>query len=139
MLAISWASFLAAILIVQLLDIGFCIAGLSAFMYTAAYVPLLYSTFLEDSKDVVEDKILKGTIDRETDPLLYYTNQLKISDGEDKVANVKLIDFEELKFGPKIGVGGYGEVFRGKWRKLDVAIKRIFKVVMSLFVDVLFL
>lgn len=48
-------------------------------------------------------------------------------DGGKNVPHIKLIDFEDLKFGNKIGVGGYGEVFRGRWNKLDVAIKRIFK------------
>lgn len=32
----------------------------------------------------------------------------------------------------KIGVGGYGEVFRGRWKLLDVAIKRIFRVLLPL-------
>lgn len=43
---------------------------------------------------------IKGTIDKETDPLLYYTNQLKHS--ADGVPHVKLIEFEDLKFGPKV-------------------------------------
>jgi len=37
------------------------------------------------------------------------------------------LNFSDLKFGPKIGVGGYGEVSLGRWQHTDVAIKRIFQ------------
>lgn len=33
------------------------------------------------------------------------------------------IDFHELQFGPRIGRGAYGEVFRGLYRETEVAIK----------------
>lgn len=36
------------------------------------------------------------------------------------------IDPSELQFGPRIGMGSYGEVFRGSWRQTDIAIKRLF-------------
>lgn len=32
---------------------------------------------------------------------------------------------EELKVGPRIGIGSYGEVHRGVWRYTDVAVKRL--------------
>jgi len=35
------------------------------------------------------------------------------------------IDYNELKFGDKIGSGSFGTVFRGEWRGQDVAIKVI--------------
>ena len=34
------------------------------------------------------------------------------------------IEPDELQYGPRIGVGSYGEVFRGQWRQTEVAIKR---------------
>eukprot|EP00890_Picochlorum_soloecismus_P002134 jgi/Picsp_1/2921/NSC_01146-R1_flag-tagged protein kinase domain of mitogen-activated protein kinase kinase kinase len=33
------------------------------------------------------------------------------------------IDMSEIQFGPRIGIGAYGEVFRGLWRQTDVAVK----------------
>lgn len=32
---------------------------------------------------------------------------------------------EELMLGPRIGIGSYGEVYRGSWRHTDVAVKRL--------------
>lgn len=32
---------------------------------------------------------------------------------------------EELKLGPRIGFGSFGEVFRGSWRYTDVAVKKL--------------
>ena len=32
---------------------------------------------------------------------------------------------EELLLGPRIGVGSFGEVYRGSWRHTDVAVKRL--------------
>ncbi len=34
------------------------------------------------------------------------------------------IDASEIELGPRIGIGSYGEVFRGSWRHTDVAVKR---------------
>lgn len=34
------------------------------------------------------------------------------------------IDAGELMLGPRIGIGSYGEVYRGQWRQTDVAVKR---------------
>jgi tRNA A-37 threonylcarbamoyl transferase component Bud32 len=36
---------------------------------------------------------------------------------------LKLIDLAEIEFGPLIGAGSYGSVFRGNWRGVEVAIK----------------
>jgi serine/threonine protein kinase len=35
------------------------------------------------------------------------------------------IQGEELQLGPRIGKGAYGEVFRAKWRGIDVAVKKM--------------
>ena len=32
---------------------------------------------------------------------------------------------EDLKLGPRVGIGSYGEVYRGVWRYTDVAVKRL--------------
>ena len=32
---------------------------------------------------------------------------------------------EELKLGPRIGFGSFGEVYRGSWRYTDVAVKKL--------------
>lgn len=34
------------------------------------------------------------------------------------------IDADEITLGPRIGIGSFGEVFRGTWRHTDVAVKR---------------
>ena len=34
------------------------------------------------------------------------------------------IEADELELGPRIGIGSFGEVFRGTWRHTDVAVKR---------------
>lgn len=34
------------------------------------------------------------------------------------------IEADELTLGPRIGIGSFGEVFRGTWRHTDVAVKR---------------
>lgn len=41
------------------------------------------------------------------------------------------IPFKELAFGPRIGRGGYGEVYRGMWGGTEVAIKMLFTDNMS--------
>lgn len=41
------------------------------------------------------------------------------------------IPFSELTFGPRIGRGGYGEVYRGVWGGTEVAIKMLFTDNMS--------
>jgi hypothetical protein len=35
------------------------------------------------------------------------------------------ISAEELMLGPRIGIGSYGEVYRGQWHQTDVAVKRL--------------
>lgn len=34
------------------------------------------------------------------------------------------IEAEELELGPRIGIGSFGEVYRGTWRHTDVAVKK---------------
>jgi serine/threonine protein kinase len=41
------------------------------------------------------------------------------------------IQYSELTFGPRIGRGGYGEVYRGMWSGTEVAIKMLFTDNMS--------
>ena len=35
------------------------------------------------------------------------------------------IEADEIELGPRIGIGSYGEVYRGIWRHTDVAVKRL--------------
>ena len=39
---------------------------------------------------------------------------------------------EEIKLGPRIGIGSFGEVYRGTWRYTDVAVKRLLDQELSL-------
>ena len=38
-----------------------------------------------------------------------------------------IIDFDEIQLGKKIGTGNFGEVYKGKWKGSDVAVKKFFK------------
>ncbi len=38
-----------------------------------------------------------------------------------------IIDFSEVQVGKQVGLGSYGVVFRGKWKGVDVAVKRFIK------------
>ena len=44
---------------------------------------------------------------------------------QDEAEDVWEIAPEELLLGPRIGVGSFGEVYRGSWRHTDVAVKRL--------------
>ena len=35
------------------------------------------------------------------------------------------IPADEIELGPRIGIGSFGEVYRGTWRLTDVAVKRL--------------
>jgi hypothetical protein len=38
-----------------------------------------------------------------------------------------IIDFSEIQMGKQIGLGSYGVVYRGKWKGVEVAVKRFIK------------
>ncbi|ALR84495.1 putative serine/threonine-protein kinase receptor [Niemeyer virus] len=38
-----------------------------------------------------------------------------------------VINYDEIKLGEQIGLGSYGVVYRGKWKNVDVAIKKFIK------------
>jgi hypothetical protein len=38
-----------------------------------------------------------------------------------------IIDFGEIQVGKQVGLGSYGVVYRGKWKGVDVAVKRFIK------------
>ncbi len=38
-----------------------------------------------------------------------------------------IIDFSEIQLGKQIGMGSYGVVYRGKWKGVDIAVKRFIK------------
>lgn len=35
------------------------------------------------------------------------------------------VDFSEIELGPRIGIGCFGEVFKARWRRTTVAVKRL--------------
>ncbi|KAK9810078.1 hypothetical protein WJX72_004440 [[Myrmecia] bisecta] len=41
------------------------------------------------------------------------------------------ITYKDILLGPRIGVGSYAEVYRGTWKHMDVAVKRLFDQQMS--------
>lgn len=45
--------------------------------------------------------------------------------GSDSVPDEWEIRADELQLGPRVGIGSYGEVYRGVWRYTDVAVKRL--------------
>jgi len=113
--------FIATFLLIQNNDIGLCINTLEVWIASAIYGPLLFHIFLSDTTLVIASNIT-GHLSNEIDPLLYYGNNLKAEKNQ-----IMLINIEDLKFGPKIGVGGYGEVSLGRWHHTEVAIKRVFQ------------
>jgi serine/threonine protein kinase len=38
-----------------------------------------------------------------------------------------IIDFHEIQVGKQVGIGSYGVVYRGRWKGVDVAVKRFIK------------
>jgi len=38
-----------------------------------------------------------------------------------------IIDFHEIQMGKQVGLGSYGVVYRGKWKGVEVAVKRFIK------------
>jgi len=36
-----------------------------------------------------------------------------------------VIDFKEIALGKQVGLGSYGVVFLGKWKGINVAVKRV--------------
>jgi hypothetical protein len=38
-----------------------------------------------------------------------------------------VIDFNEIALGQQVGMGSYGVVFKGKWKGVEVAVKRFVK------------
>lgn len=50
----------------------------------------------------------------------YVIEQLKING----IGLTFLIEHKEIEFVSKVGEGAYGEVYRGKWLGMDVAIKQ---------------
>jgi len=107
-------------------DAGYCLITGTTILYRILYVPILYRTVQSDSIQVLSDKMFEGDADMMqeagTNTLLFYRHKLAQLD-----QRVKNINFEDLYFGPKIGAGGYGEVYKGRWKHTDVAIKRVFK------------
>uniref|UniRef100_A0A6B2L2B0 Protein kinase domain-containing protein n=1 Tax=Arcella intermedia TaxID=1963864 RepID=A0A6B2L2B0_9EUKA len=122
MILVHVISVISIFLIINSLDFGFCINSLSIIINSSAYSPLLFYIFIEDSSEVVAKSITSGTITPSSDPILYYGNRIK-----QEKNSIKLLDYEDLKFGAKIGIGGYGEVSHGRWHHTDVAIKRVFQ------------
>jgi hypothetical protein len=38
-----------------------------------------------------------------------------------------IIDYKEIQMGKQVGMGSYGLVYRGRWKGIDVAVKRFIK------------
>eukprot|EP00002_Diphylleia_rotans_P006711 TRINITY_DN1608_c0_g1_i1.p1 TRINITY_DN1608_c0_g1~~TRINITY_DN1608_c0_g1_i1.p1 ORF type:complete len:623 (-),score=133.97 TRINITY_DN1608_c0_g1_i1:1568-3331(-) len=53
--------------------------------------------------------------------LIYAKNRKKVANLEKKL--YAQINYEDLKIGELIGVGGFGEVYKGEWRGTEVAVK----------------
>lgn len=68
----------------------------------------------------LESRSISGSLPDETNEFRIKRRQSSIDDeGVDQWE----IDLSELEFGPRIGRGAYGEVFRGLYRETEVAIK----------------
>ncbi len=39
----------------------------------------------------------------------------------------RVINYKDIQLGKQIGIGSYGLVFHGKWKGIDVAVKRFIK------------
>ena len=49
-----------------------------------------------------------------------------IQSAESNIQADWLIEQDQIEMGGRIGAGSYGEVYRGKWRGVDVAVKTTF-------------
>ena len=130
------------------LDIGFCFYGISTLVYWIIFPPVLYRTVKQDSiycrensiyetpevtqglvqNDQVQYNYSMKTIDNNFLP----NNQIFFEDEEILVDQLTIslewkVNFEDLKFSKRIGVGGAGEVYKGTWKGTVVAVKKIFK------------
>ncbi|KAL6054770.1 putative serine/threonine-protein kinase/receptor [Balamuthia mandrillaris] len=144
--AFIWCSFLivpyagAAISIGLLklydIDFGYCLLGIVLLWYTVFYAPALYLTMTKDSRyciqhnkipdpsrpgdDADADKQQREMVLRLLKDLPPELHDM-LSDG-----TVRLIDGRDIEVYERIGIGGYGEVFRGSWHGTIVAIKTLF-------------
>ncbi len=65
-----------------------------------------------------------NSLSTSTSTLSSTTSQSKLSSIKSLGAEEFVIDYRDLKLDQKIGQGGFGEVYKGTWNVLDVAIKK---------------
>eukprot|EP01094_Clydonella_sp_ATCC50884_P025548 TRINITY_DN6757_c0_g1_i1.p1 TRINITY_DN6757_c0_g1~~TRINITY_DN6757_c0_g1_i1.p1 ORF type:complete len:645 (+),score=137.06 TRINITY_DN6757_c0_g1_i1:276-2210(+) len=124
-------------------DIGFCLINFDALLYTVAYAPLLYSTFMAESRLIRYQRSGEASAALN----LYGSTTSVSSDGQDswggrvlqesaeadaksllrRYPNITWINVKQLQWGKKIGKGGMGEVFLAQWNGTAVALKKLFR------------
>ena len=87
----------------------------------AAHAPSVAHDVLPDVRDYNHSKAAVRT--STISSFMSGEGYLQSSDSRDLVDDSWEIDADELELGTRIGVGSYGEVYRGQWRYTEVAIK----------------
>ena len=93
------------------------------YFQNAIFLCLMKEIFVNKKKDEnVYDKLMKQTKDPKKWVKLSQSDIKNISISNQKISQ---IDANQLQFDELIGNGSFGEVWKGKWRLLPVAIKQI--------------
>lgn len=134
---LPWLIFITAVdMLVSIGSFGYasggdgieCVIVFTPMVYASLYAVMLYATFIQDSSawHIREiQKPLLGDLSREVSRnsrnallhLKFYLTRL----------NVTLAEYRDITLAGKIGSGGYAEVFKGEWKGVPIALKRLIK------------
>ncbi|KAL6066376.1 Serine/threonine-protein kinase EDR1 [Balamuthia mandrillaris] len=141
------ASFGSALVLFGGLDAGYCIITVFIFIYNICNAPLLYRTFLADTKYLLQHKLYDHSGGDRRDP---FGEEAEATDDEEQEKHEKsgfssrelvlaklreshdqqvhIIPWKDLDVGQEIARGGYGQILTADYAGVRVAIKRILDV-----------
>eukprot|EP00005_Dracoamoeba_jomungandri_P011924 CAMPEP_0174273094 /NCGR_PEP_ID=MMETSP0439-20130205/53382_1 /TAXON_ID=0 /ORGANISM="Stereomyxa ramosa, Strain Chinc5" /LENGTH=588 /DNA_ID=CAMNT_0015364029 /DNA_START=204 /DNA_END=1967 /DNA_ORIENTATION=+ len=129
-LFIGFPYFIVAVSILSLWQLhwdgGYCILLAAVFWYTCGWFLAIYFTFTRDSKFcLLNNRIPKLTDPNHTNPA--YESAAMSCTLRDLLNDplIHIIPPSELKVHERVGLGGFGEVYRGSWCGTTIAIKKL--------------